>query len=94
MQIIQLYLKCVLLPVSIQLPRSQQTVNEASAMIMKADNCSQVFNGLLGLWELGSSGHIHLNLKVTLMMVTVYTFEILEETNYTIHCKNPEKHHL
>jgi hypothetical protein len=60
----------------------------------KADNSSQVFNGLLGLWELGSSGH------------TISTshpddggnifLEILEETNYTypIHCKNPEKQHL
>jgi hypothetical protein len=61
---------------------------------MKADNSSQVFNGLLGLWELGSSGHTHLNQKLTLMIVTVYTFEILEETNYTIQCKNPEKHCL
>jgi hypothetical protein len=28
------------------------------------------------------------------MMVAVYSLKILEETNYTIHCKNPEKHHL
>lgn len=91
MQIIQLFLNCVQLPVTIQIPGSQQIVNEASAVIMKADNSSQVFNGLLGLWELGSSGHNHLNQTVTLMMMAVYSFEILEETNYTIHCKNPGK---
>jgi len=49
MQIIQLFPSCVQLPVTIQIPGSQQTVNEASDVIMKADNSSQVFNGLLGL---------------------------------------------
>jgi hypothetical protein len=69
-------------------------VNEASAAIVKGDNSSQVFNGLLGLWELGSSGHNHLNQTFTLMMVAVYSFKIFKKTNYTINCKNPEKHHL
>lgn len=40
MQIIQLYQKCAQQPVSIQLPGSQQTVNEASTVIMKTDNSS------------------------------------------------------
>jgi hypothetical protein len=30
----------------------------------------------------------------TIKIMAVYYFEILEETNYTIRCKNPEKHHL